>query len=123
MFWTDNLMIPKGAEHPLDALTYMDFVYDPYVAALIADWVWYLCPVPEAKSIVTERLGDPAVANSPLVFPPEELLEGRELASPAAPGLSGPLFAGSQLHSYYRFIDQQEREQWRTTFSAVIAGV
>jgi spermidine/putrescine transport system substrate-binding protein len=30
--WTDNMMIPKGAKHPLDAITYMDYVYRPDVA-------------------------------------------------------------------------------------------
>jgi spermidine/putrescine transport system substrate-binding protein len=29
MFWHDNMMIPVGAENPLDALTYMNYVYDP----------------------------------------------------------------------------------------------
>lgn len=122
MFWTDSLMIPKGAEHPLDASTYMDFVYDPYVAALIADWVWYISPVPDAKLIVADRLGDPTVANSPLVFPPEELLEGRELPRPAPRDRSGPLLAGSDLNNYYRFIDEREQEEWRKTFSSVVAG-
>ena len=29
MFWTDNMMIPLYAKNPLDAMTYMDYVYDP----------------------------------------------------------------------------------------------
>ena len=32
MIWTDNMCIPVGAEHPVDAITYMDYVYQPEVA-------------------------------------------------------------------------------------------
>ena len=32
-YWTDNMAIPKTAKHPLDAITYMDYVYRPEVAA------------------------------------------------------------------------------------------
>jgi spermidine/putrescine transport system substrate-binding protein len=73
LLWTDNMMIPLNARHPLDAMTYIDFVYRPDVAAMIADWVWYVSPVPEAKQIVAEDLDDPEVANSPLVFPGEQV--------------------------------------------------
>jgi spermidine/putrescine transport system substrate-binding protein len=73
MFWTDNMVIPAGAQHPLDAIIYIDYVYDPRIAAMIADWVWYVSPVPEAKQIVAEDLDDPEVANSPLVFPGEQV--------------------------------------------------
>ena len=33
MLWHDNMMIPVGAADPLDAITYMDYVYEPNVAA------------------------------------------------------------------------------------------
>jgi len=49
MLWTDNMMIPANAKHPLDAMAFIDFVYRPDIAALIADWVWYVSPVPAAK--------------------------------------------------------------------------
>lgn len=69
MLWTDSLMIPRGAAHPADALAYMDFVYRPEIAAMIADWVQYISPVPAARQIIAERYDDALVANSPLVFP------------------------------------------------------
>ena len=56
MFWTDNMMIPVGAAHPRDAMSYIDFVYRPNVAAMIADWVWYISPVPAAKEIIRDTL-------------------------------------------------------------------
>ncbi len=72
MFWTDNMLIPRNAKHPVDAMTMMDFVYRPDVAAMIADWVWYVSPVPAAERIIARRFDHPEVANSPLVFPSAE---------------------------------------------------
>jgi spermidine/putrescine transport system substrate-binding protein len=72
MFWTDYMMIPYTARNPLDAMTYMDSVYDPHTAALIADYIGYVCPVPAAQEIIRKDLHDPAVANSPMVFPTKD---------------------------------------------------
>ena len=69
MFWTDYMLIPYTAENPLDAMTYMDSVYDPYVQAQIEDYVGYVSPVPAAQAIILNQLHDPKVANSPTVFP------------------------------------------------------
>ena len=85
MFWTDNMLMPYTASNPKDAMTYMDYVYDPKVQAVIEAYNNYVCPVPSSKGIIATELHDPAVANSPLVFPTrddrsvEELLpvEGR----------------------------------------------
>ena len=59
MFWTDYMMIPYTAQNPLDAMTYMDSVFDPKVAAEIADYVGYVCPVPAAQEIIRTDLDDP----------------------------------------------------------------
>ena len=69
MFWQDNCMIPYHAAHPVDAMMWIDYYYRPEVQALIADWVWYISPVPDAKPIIANQLGDPTVADSPFVFP------------------------------------------------------
>ena len=47
---------PVGAENPLDALTYMNYVYDPQVAALMANYIWYITPVPAREA---DRRGPP----------------------------------------------------------------
>jgi spermidine/putrescine transport system substrate-binding protein len=65
MFWTDNMCIPITAAHPVDAITYMDYVYRPEIAAMLANYINYVTPVPGAKAFV-----DPDIAKSPLVFPP-----------------------------------------------------
>jgi spermidine/putrescine transport system substrate-binding protein len=115
MFWTDNMLIPRNAAHPLDALMYMDFVYRPRVAAMIADWVWYICPVPAARRIVADRLGDLAVARSPLVFP------GSELIGDAVDGATaGQQLLGSRVRNYYVYADAAEYAEWASVFEPIV---
>jgi spermidine/putrescine transport system substrate-binding protein len=71
MIWTDNMLIPTGGD-VFTASTFMDFVYDPKIAAQIEDYVNYICPVKGAKE---ELLADdPAVAKNNLIFPDDETL-------------------------------------------------
>ena len=35
MFWHDNMLIPAGAADPLDAITYMNYVYEPSVSGAL----------------------------------------------------------------------------------------
>ncbi len=56
--WTDNMLIPKGG-NVYTASVYMNFVYDPKIAAQIEDYVNYICPVVGAKEVLREdRSGD-----------------------------------------------------------------
>jgi spermidine/putrescine transport system substrate-binding protein len=111
MFFTDNMMIPRGAQHARDAIALMDFVYRPEIAALIADWVWYISPVPAASRIIERQLDDPVVANSPLVFP---TLGGGGSVSSGSSGLDAP------VRNYYVFSDPAEYEVWRSIFEPAI---
>jgi len=72
MLWTDNMLIPKGAAHKYTAELMIDFVYDPAIAAQIAAWVNYVTPVKGAKEALAET--DPELAESPLIFPPDDVL-------------------------------------------------
>ena len=72
MLWTDNMLIPKGAAHKYTAELFIDFVYDPEIAAQIAAWVNYVTPVKGAKEALAAS--DPELAESPLIFPPEDVL-------------------------------------------------
>jgi spermidine/putrescine transport system substrate-binding protein len=74
MHWTDNMMIPMHASNPLSAIMWMDFYYQPEVAARVADWVNYITPVPAAKAIIAGSLDDPSVARSELVFPTPDII-------------------------------------------------
>jgi spermidine/putrescine transport system substrate-binding protein len=69
--WTDNMLIPKGGD-AFTASTFMNFVYDPKIAAQIAAYVNYVSPVRGAKE--ETRKIDPALADNPLIFPDDETL-------------------------------------------------
>jgi spermidine/putrescine transport system substrate-binding protein len=107
LLWTDNLCIPSTAAHPVDALTYMDYVYRPDVAARISETVQFVCPVPAAQKVVAadaaaatgERravLG--ALSTSPLVFPTRD--------------------DQSKLH-HLRVLDEEEEQQWNALFEPI----
>ncbi len=72
IYWHDNMAIPLHAQHPVDAITYMNFVYKPDIAGMMADFIWYVTPVPSAKDYVLNTLKDSTVGNSPLIFPTSE---------------------------------------------------
>jgi spermidine/putrescine transport system substrate-binding protein len=72
MLWTDNMLIPKGAANKYTAELFIDFVYDPEIAAQIAAWVNYVTPVKGAKEALAAS--DPELAESPLIFPPDDVL-------------------------------------------------
>jgi len=99
--WTDNMTIPPLAQHPVDAVTYMDYIYQPEVMAMMVEWINYVSPVPAAQQVIladAAKATDPAdktylenVANSPLVFPTPQDAE----------------------HLYnYRTLTQEEDQQW-----------
>ena len=71
MIWTDNMLIPKGGSVPT-ASTYMNYVYDPAVAAKIAAYVNYVTPVKGAKEELAKS--DPETASNTLIFPDDALL-------------------------------------------------
>ena len=71
MIWTDNMLIPLGGSVPT-ASTYMNFVYDPAVAAKIAAYVNYVTPVEGAREELAKT--DPETARNPLIFPDDETL-------------------------------------------------
>jgi spermidine/putrescine transport system substrate-binding protein len=66
MIFTDNMLIPKGGD-VFTASTFMNFVYDPKIAAQIAAYVNYITPVKGAKE-EAQKL-DPKLAANPLIFP------------------------------------------------------
>jgi spermidine/putrescine transport system substrate-binding protein len=79
--WTDNMLIPHGGD-AYTASVYMNFVYDPKIAAQIEDYVNYICPVVGAKQVL-EKI-DPGVANNTLIFPTKEMLDNVHTIDPTA---------------------------------------
>lgn len=111
ILWTDNMAIPKGAAHPNAALEMMNYVYDPENAAQIAEWVNYITAVPGARDVILQHAEEAedeedaeylrTVAESPLVFPTEDMLE--------------------RLYSY-KVLDEDEERQWNELFQEVVQG-
>jgi spermidine/putrescine transport system substrate-binding protein len=80
VLWQDNMAIPKGAKHPLDAITYMDYVYRPDVATMLTEYIAYITPVPSVKEKLQAEAAKASgedkdyldsLIDSPLVFPNE----------------------------------------------------
>lgn len=110
LLWTDAMVIPAGAQHPVDAMALMDFVYDPSIAAMIAAEVGYLTPVPDARQEILDLAADaPAaeaaqlrtVAGSPLVFPSPESI--------------------ANLHTARVFRTEDEVDEWERLWSPFVA--
>ncbi len=70
--WSDNMLVPNQATHQDNAERWIDYYYDPEVAARLAAWVNYICPVQGAQEAM-EKV-DPSLADNPLIFPDAELL-------------------------------------------------
>ena len=70
--WADNMLVPNLATHTANAEKWMNYYYDPVVAAKLAAWNYYICPVKGAQEEM--RKIDPTAAESPLIFPDEATL-------------------------------------------------
>jgi spermidine/putrescine transport system substrate-binding protein len=110
LLWQDNMCIPKGAKHPVDAITYMDYVYKPDVAATLAENIAYITPVPAAKQQLEAKAAQESgkdkasleeLVSSPLIFPSEE-----ELAKT----------------KQYRVLSPDEERVWNRIFQPIIQG-
>jgi spermidine/putrescine transport system substrate-binding protein len=71
--WSDNMLIPNKATHQANAEAWIDFFYQPEIAAKLASWVNYICPVQGAREEI-EKI-DPSLAENPLIFPDDAMLQ------------------------------------------------
>jgi spermidine/putrescine transport system substrate-binding protein len=99
MLWTDNMLIPKGAQHKYTAELMIDFVYDPVIAAQIAAYVNYVTPVKGAKEELAKTDAD--MAGNPLIFPPDDVL--------------------SQV-KIFKGLTEEEETYFNNKFSALLGG-
>jgi spermidine/putrescine transport system substrate-binding protein len=76
--WTDNMVIPRGAQNPVDAMMLMDWYYRPPIAAQLTAGINYITAVPAVRPIIaadaakargTARHTLTEVATSKLVWP------------------------------------------------------
>lgn len=70
--WADNMMVPNKADHKANAEALMNYYYEPEVAATLAAWVNYICPVEGAQAAM-EKI-DPSLVDNDLIFPSAEFL-------------------------------------------------
>lgn len=70
--WADNMMVPNKADHKANAEALINYYYEPEVAATLAAWVNYICPVVGAQEAM-ERI-DPSLVENDLIFPSSEFL-------------------------------------------------
>jgi spermidine/putrescine transport system substrate-binding protein len=102
------MCIPKYAQNPLDSMIYADWVYKPEVAAMLADYIWYITPVPAAQQIflheaktagsAKDRTYYQGLATSPLIFPAKSDF--------------------ARLHRY-RVLTQDEQKEWNSIFQPI----
>jgi spermidine/putrescine transport system substrate-binding protein len=107
VIWTDNMCMPKHAAHPLDAMTYMDFVYKPDIAAMLAEYINYITPANGVQPIIQQDAAKAKgsdkkdleyLASSPLIFPKQA-----EFA---------------KLHRY-RVLTADEEKTWNSIFEPI----
>jgi spermidine/putrescine transport system substrate-binding protein len=97
MLWTDNMCIPKGAKNKTQAVSFINFYYDPVNAATIEAWVNYVCPVKGAKDELIKI--DPDLGNNPLIFPPDDIV--------------------ARLYQF-RAVTAEEEQSWSEAFNKVL---
>ncbi|MFE2044905.1 spermidine/putrescine ABC transporter substrate-binding protein [Streptomyces sp. NPDC059477] len=80
--WAESLMIPNLAAHKANAEQLIDYYYEPEVAAELAAWVNYVCPVPAARDILASSKDEElaALAEDPLIFPDDVMRERLSIA-------------------------------------------
>jgi spermidine/putrescine transport system substrate-binding protein len=118
MFWTDNMCIPMYAQNPKDAMTLMDYYYNPDVQAVVEYYVDYICAVPQAKNVLLNPTGwakdtlhamHPSIglpysttASAPTVFPTPEYVRNSR--------------------AYYHYKSQEELTAWNNLFLPITQG-
>jgi spermidine/putrescine transport system substrate-binding protein len=96
MLWADNLCIPKGAPNKRQAEAFIDFYYDPEIAAAVETSVKYVSPVKGVADIIAKT--DPGFAKNPLAFPPADVMR--------------------RLHQF-RGLDTSEESAWNAAFGKI----
>ncbi|WP_299533262.1 PotD/PotF family extracellular solute-binding protein [uncultured Streptomyces sp.] len=68
---SDNLLVPAKATHKANAEKLIDYYYEPPVAAQLAAYINYVCPVDGVREELAKI--DPAMAANTLILPDKEM--------------------------------------------------
>jgi spermidine/putrescine-binding protein len=81
-YWVDNWVIPKGAEHPVAAHKWLNFILEPENAAKEMDYHQYAVPVTGIQEFI-----DPDLAKDPLINLTDETISRYETQLQTPKGL------------------------------------
>ena len=73
LIWSDDFLVPTASTHGKQAAHLINWFYQPEIAAKVAAWVNYICPVAGAQEQMMKI--DPDLALSPLIFPDAAILD------------------------------------------------
>lgn len=108
LLWVDNFVLLSHSKHPVDAMMLMDFYYKPKVAAMVAEYVNYVTPVPKAQQVVEKDAAEASghrasylrqVAHSYAVFPSKKTYQ--------------------QVYPYRHGLSGKKLETWNSTFEPI----
>ncbi len=112
MRWVDNMCIPKGAGHPVDARLFMDFVYRLEVATQISEWIGYFTPVAGVAELIRTHAAKAAAAGDGETA--TALLVVADTVAPTPQQLAS-------THPYRNLTVDEERD-WNELFNEVLLG-
>ena len=81
--WSDNVLLPTPSTNKKNAQSVINNYYDPAVAAQVAAFVNYICPVQGARDEM-EKIA-PELVNNPFIFPDDATLAKVKVFRPLAP--------------------------------------
>ena len=93
--WSDNMLVPNLATHKTNVEKLINFYYDPKMAAQLAAWNYYVCPVRGAEDFMAEF--DKSAVGNPLIFPDESELDA---------GLDFMVLEADQEKEYQRMFNE-----------------
>jgi len=78
--WFDMLAIPKDAEHPREALAFINYLLDPEVIAKVSETVGYANPNPASNALMGEE-----ITQNPSIYPSAEVMSRFYISSELPP--------------------------------------
>jgi spermidine/putrescine transport system substrate-binding protein len=118
MFWTDNMCIPKYSKNPRDAMTLMDYWYQPDVEAVVEYYNDYVCPVPAAKQFLLHPTGWGGQALKQMA---PEIGLATKVTADAPTVFPTPAYIKNS-RPYYQYKSQEELNAWNNLFVPITQG-
>jgi spermidine/putrescine-binding protein len=78
--WFDMLAIPKDAEHPKEALAFINYLLDPQVIAKVSETVGYANPNPASNVLMGKE-----ITENPSIYPSPEVMSRFYISSELSP--------------------------------------